>query len=174
MPARAPLAATRRAALGGALLGLGAATGCDLDPPAKAPSGSGSPASGDPDTALVEEVVAELTRLTGLVTAVAAAYPRLGPRMTDLRDLHVAHRRALGDEPGPVQGSGADLAGTGPEQALRLVSDHERRAQNLLADWSVRAESGALARLLASMSAGVAQRLAVLSSTSAGRAVVGG
>jgi hypothetical protein len=40
------------------------------------------------------------------------------------------------------------------------VLRREERAQRRLADWAVEARSGALARLLASMSAGVAQQLA--------------
>jgi hypothetical protein len=161
VPARPRFTTTRRTALGGALLGLGAATGCDLDPPGKEPGGARRPVGEDPDTTLVEEVLAELTRLTDLVSAVGTTYARLGPRMAELRALHVAHREALGDEPG--RDAAFDGVLSGADQALTLVRARERRAQNLLADWSVRAESGALARLLASMSAGVAQRVARLS-----------
>ncbi|MCW2845547.1 MAG: hypothetical protein JWN22_3463 [Nocardioides sp.] len=162
VPARPRVTTTRRTTLGGALLGLGAVTGCDLDPPGKGPTGAGPSVGGDPDTALVEKVLAELTRLTGLVSVVAAKYPRLAPTMADLRALHVAHRTSLGDEPGREVAFGGVL--TGADEALTLVRSRERRAQNQLADWAVSAESGALARLLASMSAGVAQRLVLLPS----------
>jgi hypothetical protein len=171
VPARPRVTATRRATLGGALLGLGAAAGCDLDPPGKEPTGAGPSVDGDPDTALVEKVLAELARLTGLVSVVASEHPRLAPAMADLRALHVAHRTALGGEPGHEAASGG--VHTGADEALRLVRTRERRAQGLLADWSVRAESGALARLLASMSAGIAQRLVLLPSATPGPEVAG-
>ncbi|MCW2793574.1 MAG: hypothetical protein JWO76_2672, partial [Nocardioides sp.] len=119
--------------------------------------GTRPPAGEDSDTVLVGQVLAELTGLTDLVSAVGAKYPRLRGRMSDLRALHVAHREALGDEPGREVASGAAL--TGAEEAMALVRARERLAQNLLADSAVRAASGALARLLASMSAAVAQRL---------------
>ena len=46
--------------------------------------------------------------------------------------------------------------------ALRLLRTRELRAQRRLVDSSLAAASGALARLLASMSAGIAQQVATL------------
>jgi hypothetical protein len=156
VPSVAPraAAATRRAALGGALATLAAVSACDLAQPADqpvsgsdgpsgdaslapsgeaagAPSGEVSTPSEDPDAALVDEVLASLGELAALVAA------------------------------GKSQGVGF----AGPAEALRRVRAAEQQAQRRLADWSVAAESGALARLLASMSAAVAQHLVALPAT---------
>jgi len=53
--------------------------------------------------------------------------------------------------------------------ALALVRRREQRHQRLLVDGAVQAQSGRLARLLASMSAAVAQQLAVLPSEKVAR-----
>lgn len=169
---------TRRTALGGALaavgVGVGALAGCDLDPDSSGPERAAQPTTepsaypdADPDSGLVDTVLAEIRDLTGLVSSVGAAHPGLRGAMTGLRDLHLAHREALADELGDEQtdepaGGGQLDPRTGPKEALALVRGRERRTQSRLADWSVAAESGALARLLACMSAGVAQQLVVL------------
>jgi hypothetical protein len=163
VPAHPRVATTRRTALGGALVGLGAVAGCDLDPPGGNTRQPAATAPEDPDVALVEKVLAELTHLTDLVSTVRARFPRLREPLTTLEALHVGHREILGDEAATRPSRGDRRAeAVGPGEALALVRGRERRAQNLLADWSVAAESGALARLLACMSAGVAQQLATL------------
>jgi hypothetical protein len=75
--------------------------------------------------------------------------------------MHRAHLEVLpapeGDEippMAPVDGTAAD--------ALAYVLANERTLQEALADLSGGVESGALARLLASMSASVSQHLATL------------
>jgi hypothetical protein len=168
---------TRRTTLGGALLGLTSA-GCSLDRPqdpagraAGTPTGSASAQAGrdgetgqDPDAALVDDVLAELRSLGDLTVAVARRFPRLRPEAAALTDLHRAHREALGDE------VAAGTGGPGPRSlrrldagaARRLLRASEVRAQRRLVDAALAAESGALARLLASMSAGIAQQVAVL------------
>ena len=97
----------------------------------------------DPDTALVDEVVTELIRAERVATAggrlswPACTAPTSRPRRQ-----------------GPFRVARA----TGPAAVVR------RREQHLQAhsvDAAMAAESGWLARLLASMSAAVAQRLAV-------------
>jgi hypothetical protein len=180
VPSVAPraAAATRRAALGGALATLAAVSACDLAQPADpagdasgaasptpsgeaagAPSGNGSASAEDPDAALVDEVLADLGELAALVAAGSRFAPLRAP-MRALAALHAAHLEALDGEPAGQQSPGVRFAG--PAEALRQVRVREQQAQRRLADWSVAAESGALARLLASMSAGVAQHLVVL------------
>ncbi|MCW2768074.1 MAG: hypothetical protein JWO11_4033 [Nocardioides sp.] len=166
MPAPPPTtttrAATRRAVLGGTLAGLAALSACDLndlDPrkdadPASAAT-TGAPVDADQD--LVDEVVTELVRIAALVGAVRARFPRLRRPMAPLLALHAAHLGALGgDVPEPAAAAGQTTAAA----ALRDIRTQESRLQRRLADWSVAAESGTLARLLASMSAAVAQQLA--------------
>ena len=175
-------AATRRAALGGALAALAAASACDVAQPSDESGGApgGAPGTGsasasgtgpgtrsdtpaatateDPDAALVDRVLAELGEVSALVSA-AAGFAPLRASMRTLHGLHAAHRDAL--EGGPLTGPSPE-AFAGPAEALRRVRAREQQTQRRLADWAVAAESGALARLLASMSAGVAQELAVL------------
>jgi hypothetical protein len=174
---RAPVA-TRRAALGGVLATLAVVSACDVaqptDPSGDASGGAsgtgptGASATGsetpaptpteDPDAALVDRVLVELDEVSALVTA-AARFPRLRASMRTLGELHAAHRDALDGE--PVTGR-SPVAFAGAAEALRRVRAREQQTQRRLAGWAVAAESGALARLLASMSAGVAQQLAVL------------
>ena len=80
--------------------------------------------------------------------------------MRALGELHAAHLAALAGR--PAAGGSPVPAFDGPDEALGRVRVREQQAQRRLAAWSVAAESGALARLLASMSAGVAQHLAQL------------
>jgi hypothetical protein len=171
-------AATRRAALGGALATLAAVSACDLGQPVDRPAdttgaaagtSSGEPsgtssapassAGDDPDAALVDEVLGELAQLSSLVAGAARIAP-LRASMRALGELHAAHREALGDERGTEPPARRGFPG--PAEALRQVRAQEQRAQRRLADSSVAAESGALARLLASMSAAVAQQVATL------------
>lgn len=183
LPSVAPraAAATRRAALGGVLATLAAVSGCDLAQPVDqpvggsgdasltpsseatgAPSGEVSTPPEDPDAALVDEVLADLGELAGLVAA-AATFAPLRASMRALTALHAAHLEALDGE--PAAGKSPGVGFTGPAEALRRVRAAEQRAQRRLADWSVASESGALARLLASMSAAVAQHLVALPAT---------
>jgi hypothetical protein len=157
---RPGLSATRRTTLAGALGGALLVAGCDADEPGSAPSPSAAattPTPDDPDVALVDEVVAELDSLIALTEAAAAARPGIGRWPRALATLHRAHRDVLTDDeteaaPPPSRGSAAAV--------LRQVTARERTAQERLADWAVAAESGPLARLLASMSAAIAQQLA--------------
>ena len=185
MPAHPLVLTTRRAALGGALLGLTSA-GCSLDRPADrvdrtagTPTGAASARAGrdeapDGDAALVDDVLAELRSLGAVTAGIARRFPRLRSEAGAFTDLHHAHREALGDEvaagtDGPAPHA---LPRLDAESALRLLRTRELRAQRRLVDSSLAARSGALARLLASMSAGIAQQVATLPAarpTGAGR-----
>lgn len=148
--------ATRRSAIGGVLAGAAVLTGCDVDPRSADPV-SPSPATvADPDSALVDAVVAELDELVALVTAATDGRPVLAPQLAAFAALHQAHRSVLPDrDAGPQR---PRVAGSAREVADR-VRVRELQARARLADWAVAAESGALARLLASMSAGIAAHL---------------
>lgn len=164
MPAP-PASATRRTALGGTLAGLVALTGCDLadldprdddDPTVSATTGTPV----DADQELVDEVTSELARLIAVLGAARTSFPRLRQETAPFRTLHVAHLDALaGDLAAPAEA--VQLPATAAD-ALRDIRTQEARLQRRLADWSVAAGSGTLARLLASMSAAVAQQLAVV------------
>ncbi|WP_193605515.1 hypothetical protein [Nocardioides dongkuii] len=154
MPARPP-AATRRTAVGAALLGLVAVGGCDLDdldPRSDPAPGSGEPSEppADADADLVETVV---TALSTALAATSAVPPRDRAALRPLARLHRRHLAELGADE-PVEGGVASMTAA-------QVRSREERLQRRLADWAVQAESGELARVLASMSAAVAQQLAL-------------
>jgi hypothetical protein len=161
---RLRLPATRRTALVGAVSSALVLAGCEgSDPPAAAPSPTSSPttatseaAPDDPDEALVATVVAELDELIAFTSA-ASKRPGTGSAPKAFERLHRLHREVLAegaDEPprGRFSLQGRDVA--------RLVARRETAAQRQFATWAVAAESGPLARLLASMSAAIAQQLA--------------
>lgn len=164
MPDRAT-ATTRRTALGVALAtvtvaGVTACDVADLDPRSDpAPAGSPTEPPADADAVLVGQVVADL------VTVLAAA--PVATRADDVRragtafaELHLAHLEALDaaqpEAPTPEQRN------LSRAEALRSLRRRERRHQRRLEEACLAATSGSLARLFASMSAAVAQRLALL------------
>ena len=135
-------------------------------------SSNGSPAGSstghaDPDVALVERVRTELADILALVTATGAANDSLRGRLRPFRELHRAHLAVLTDagETGSPAASPSGATGDlsvarSPASALHQVVRREQLTRARLADAAVAAESGTLARLLASMSAAVAQQLA--------------
>jgi hypothetical protein len=134
-------------------------TGCDLSGSDPQPSPTSRPAPVDPDEELAESAAAEVAEALALVTAAAGRSRRLERLLDGLATVHEAHLEVL--EP-PAETSPAPAAVTGSTQeALDQVLRRERQAQRRLADWSVVAASGQLARLLASMSAAIAQQLVV-------------
>jgi hypothetical protein len=166
-PGRGPIA-TRRTALAGTLGGALALAGCDAQDPSSEPSATSTPSAGqaartaterpeDPDAALVDEVVAELDELIAF-TAAASRRPGAGRRPARAFErLHRLHREALTD--GDAEPPEGRFAFQGRD-VVQLVTRRETAAQRQLATWAVAAESGPLARLLASMSAAIAQQLA--------------
>lgn len=150
---------TRRTTLGGVLAAVTVLAGCDLDP--RDPDSSPEPSadSDDPDAGLVEEVAVDIVATRRLVESLQRRHGSLRRPLGELVRVHDAHLAALGSSrrsgrAAPRSGSEAD--------ALSLVRARELRLQRLLADHAVAARSGRLARLLASMSAAIAQQLAVL------------
>lgn len=169
MPDR-PTATTRRTAIAGALGGLALIAGCDLDdldPTADPTPSDGQPDDFEPaqdaDATLVDEVLNELQGLIELLSVEGSKHPRLAEPLTTLVDLHLAHREALGGD--PIAAGIVAEPTPRPAEALLLIRTRELSAQRRLTDWCVRANSGALARLLASMSAAVAQHVTALPSS---------
>ena len=118
-------------------------SGCDDGDPGDPADPTGSAAAtADPDVALVDGVLAELDRAQRIAAAAGA---------DDLVALHAAHLEALGatsTTPLPAPARPRDLA------------RHEQQLQTHLVEAAVAARSGALAALLASMSAAQSQVLA--------------
>jgi hypothetical protein len=156
----------RRTAVAGALAALVGA-GCDTGDDLPSPDGSASPSSSEtpsaqpeqtPDETLLDEVLGQLTAALAVLTQARKA-PLLRGLLTPLVKAHRRHVEVLEGEPatGSPQGPSPD-----PATMLRLVHQAERQLHTALVDAAGKAESGALAKLLASMSASVTQHLLVL------------
>jgi hypothetical protein len=141
VPAGRRLLSRRTTLAVGAAAGVLVVAGCDsdTDEPASAPT-----PTADPDGDLVDAVLEELGGAYRL--AVAGGFPKLTA-------LHRAHIEALDGTP-PTAAPGHATADA--------VRRNEKRIRALLVESAVAAESGALARLLASMSAALAQHLTTL------------
>jgi hypothetical protein len=157
-------ATSRRAAVGVACGGAAVLAGCSLDldsepddPAANRSSTGGtvsSAAADDPDAAAVDQAVATTQRLLNLLDA---GGPALDPGGL-FAAMHAAHLAVLTDgEP-----STSPSPTTEPESrsSVARLRRRELAAQREFARLGVAASSGSLARLLASMSAGVAAHLA--------------
>jgi hypothetical protein len=158
-------ATSRRVAIGiaggaAALLG-GCSLDLDGDPdnpstdPSSAATDGSSTAPDDPDAAAVDQAVATTRELLALL---AAGGPALDPGGL-LAAMHDAHLAVLTDGRTPASPSATPSPRSRSGGAARLRR-RELAAQREFARLGVAAESGALARLLASMSAGVAAHLA--------------
>ena len=150
---------TRRTTLGGALAGVAVLAGCDLGSgdPASAPAPTAGPE--DPDSGLVEDVIDDVVAAQLLVETLRRRHRSLRQPLSGLARVHDAHLEVLGSS--ERSGRGAPRTRNAGD-ALAVLRSRELRHQRLLAERAVAAQSGRLARLLASMSAAVAQQLAVL------------
>lgn len=157
---RAPASrVSRRTTLGGGLVGLAALAGCDLGGSEPASSPTPPAGSGDPDADLVEAVTGDIVATSALVVALGRRHGSLRRPTAELARVHEAHLEVLGS--GEPTGERPPRTRTTAE-ALALLRQRELRHQRLLADHALSARSGRLARLLASMSAAIAQQLALL------------
>jgi hypothetical protein len=151
---------TRRTTIGSALLLAGGCTVDDDSEPRALPSESPGLSDTDFDLRLLDEARARLAAMLALVRKASRKHPGLAPALAGLTDLHQAHDDLLADAaastPAPVPVPA--LSG----KALDLVRTRELSLQGEFADLARRARSGPLARLLASMSAAVAQQVSVL------------
>jgi hypothetical protein len=150
---------SRRTALGGALVGVGVLAGCDLGSDDPASSQAPSAAPEDPDSGLVEQVGEDVAATLLLIESLRRRHASLRGPLGELARVHEAHLEVLGSR----RRSGRRPPRTNSAaQALTTLSTREKRHQRFLADRAVAAQSGRLARLLASMSAAVAQQLTLL------------
>jgi hypothetical protein len=144
---------SRRTAMGGALAGLVVVSGCDADPgPAATPRAETTAPPVDADAELVDQVAERIATASVSVAAARMQSPQLRRSLRPLQRMHAEHLAVLEVRAEPADG----------QPVARDVRAAETTLQRQLADAAVRAESGALAKLLASMAAAVAQQLAVL------------
>jgi hypothetical protein len=155
-------AVSRRVVLGVTLAGgVGALTGCegpDVGPTGPTSSGTPSPVTQDsPDRELVLRALASVDlMLAALVTGPVRRAREAAP----LRRLHRAHRTVLLGSLGGAEPSEGPSAGT--PMTRREIPAREEALQAELVAGSLQAQDGLVARLLAVMSAAIAQQLAVL------------
>lgn len=163
-------AATRRtalravaltAAMPALLAACGGAPATDLTPDAADQEGVS-----DPDLVVVAGVLGELAALVALLERTRAEHPPLRSALAPTLRVHRAQLDAVlatgADDPGPA--SGPRVAGT-PAAAFRALREREETAHRRLTSYAVDARSGALARLVAAVAAGVAQQQVLLAST---------
>lgn len=138
----------------------------------------------DPDRRRVAEMAAQIEELQALLTATVLAHPGLASRLAPLRACHTAHHRVLvadseanpsstpspsgGATPAPTPGPSTDSAvPTSPRAALTRLRTSEQAHASALAASATMSQSGALARLLAVLAAGVEQHLGILTEAGA-------
>jgi hypothetical protein len=130
----------RVAGLGGvsALLGTGALTGCDLDPHSSSEPPAAAPP--DPDQGIVDSARAELRHLLHWLAPT-------GPTAS----LVTAHRRQLR----ALEGNPPTATRRGHPWTSAQAVRKERRAADRFTHWALTCQNGDLARLLASVAAGI-------------------
>ncbi|QSR25982.1 hypothetical protein CFH99_10135 [Nocardioides aromaticivorans] len=143
-----------------ALVGCDAVDGLLDDDESPGVSGAVSPTAPavDADSDLVASVLDAVTATGALATAVGTTVPALAGVATRLARLHDAHATELGG----AEQADAPAVPAGRAAALRRLAQAETRLQDRLVRAAGQAESGALAQVLASMAAAVAQQRAVL------------
>ena len=115
----------------------------------------------DADADLVKTATEAIGRVADGLTAVAFQHVGLAAALEPLTTMHDAHLQLL--TPNPASAALAPIASDESSRAaLTRVRRDEARLQIQLADLATSAVSGTLARALASMSASIAQHLAVL------------
>jgi signal transduction histidine kinase len=147
---------TRRATV--AALPLIALTGCRWGPEEDA-----APAveqAKDADSELVKTAADAITRMSRSLTVVAEDHIGLAAALAPLTAMHDAHLRLLSSS--PTSPGRTPIGQESSRAALARIRRDEARLQTVLAALAVAATSGPLARALASMSASIAQHLAVL------------
>ena len=112
----------------------------------------------DADEALINEAAAAVAAQLALVQSVSDENLGLAGALAPILAAHVAHASLLAPTD-PVETGAATPVGESARAALARVRRREMQAE--LAGFAAEAVSGTLARALASMSASVAQHLAV-------------
>jgi hypothetical protein len=187
---------SRRTAMGLAAAGVVVATGCTpsgVDRRARPqPSRSAEPAPAqDPDVALAATVLTGEQAMLDRVLATARRHPGVAPALAEVETMHRAHVRLLTDavpddarsrasasasasasapsaaaSPVPSE-SGSPAVPGRPGAALALLASEEQRLGRIGKRSAFAAESGAFARVLASMAAAAGQQAVALNAAAA-------
>ncbi|WP_340539355.1 hypothetical protein [Nocardioides sp. GXZ039] len=168
MPPR-PHTLSRRALIGAAALTTAGCSFGSLDPdaedptytPTSTPSESAAgpattePQPADPDAEVASQAAVELLTAQQVAKETAKAYPALADRLDPIARLHRAQAGELGG--GQVTTVVVIEQGEPRAKVLRRIERSEQALQEHLVAAALAADSGALARLLASMAAATAQ-----------------
>ena len=153
---RPALRATRRTTIAAApALAL---AGCRWGPAEDDPETSPAP---DADDSIVERARLAIRQQAARLQAHADRHVGLASALAPLIDAHVRHAELLATDPGEAL-STFDEGHSTAAQALRQVRREETALQSQLATLAQEADSGTLARALATMSASIAQHLVAL------------
>ena len=116
----------------------------------------------DADAALVKTAAEAITGLYLSVTETAEDHIGLASALAPLSVMHLAHMKLLDQTVDVASIDTGEPDQSDSRSALVALRREESRLQTQLADLATSAVSGTLARALASMSASIAQHLAVL------------
>lgn len=161
LPAR--VLTTRRTTVAVALAGgaalAGGLSGCDIDDEVRPGASPGATPATDPDEELLDRARTEVDAALALVAALSR-HRRMATPLAPLLALHTAHRAALAGDETPGETPALPGPSGAPGELWTMLLARERTLQRRLAVAAVEASSGTLARLLASMSAGIAAHVA--------------
>jgi hypothetical protein len=139
--------------------------GCSVENPTSDDKAPKPAADLAPDVTVAVRALAEIRAVRDAASRTMSRYPPARPDLAPLVEMHRAHEASLVDA---VPARARPAAGPAPyvvprkrAVAMRKLGTREQRLHDTLAGLSVRAESGDFARLLASMGAGITQRLTV-------------
>lgn len=135
-------------------------TSCDLDPRSSDALPSPAPVA-DVDAAVVASARAAIVEMSAFLAATSRQHRPLRSQVTALRAMHAAHLEVLDDGSDVEPGSQQTLPPSGLPEARVQIRSREAALAVSLVEAARRAESGDLARALASMSAAVGQRVQV-------------
>ncbi|ROR92100.1 hypothetical protein [Nocardioides aurantiacus] len=157
---------SRRTLVTGGLAVGAAATvlpGCSVDTPLRGDD-TPRPRRPAPDVAVATTALAELRATRRALAATTRRFPGLASRLDPVGSMHRAHEASLVDAvPAGADPSTPARPYAVPRRrpaALRALEQREQELHDRLATLAAQAQSGEFARLLASMGAGVQQRLA--------------
>jgi hypothetical protein len=140
-------------------------SGCSVENPTSPDKAPRSAARLAPDVTVAIRALAEIRAVRAAVSRTASRYPPVRPDLAPLVRMHRAHEASLvdavPDRARPAAGPAPYVVPRKRAVAMRKLATREQRLHDTLAGLSLKAESGDFARLLASMGAGINQRLTV-------------
>jgi hypothetical protein len=157
--------ATSRRSLIAGTVGMAAllVSGCSVENPTSADKAPRPSSELAPDVMVAVRALAEIRAVRVAVSSTVSRYPPVRPNLVPIVQMHRAHEASLVDAvPDRARAAASPAPYVVPRKravAMRKLGAREQRLHDTLAVLSLRAESGDFARLLASMGAGINQRL---------------